>query len=125
LCRSIKWLEIVDAGIANFHLSFLFQLSVYLGIRPNGDSYKPDCFFDLLNGVFTGHIPAHNHYLNKEDSIVFRRLLRINYENMVVYSFSGQERSDIIRHIIQYYKLHLSDFPPIKSLAVMQSLFSD
>lgn len=125
LCRSIKWLDIADAGIANFHLTFLLQLSVYIGIRPNGKSYKPDCFFDLLNGVFTDSIPEHNHYLNKEESLVFERLLRINYENMAVYSFTGQERSAIIRQIIQYYRLHLSDFPQIKSLAVMQSLFSD
>jgi DNA repair protein RecO (recombination protein O) len=125
LYRSIKWLEIADAGIANFHLTFLFQLSFYLGIRPDGKSYKPGCFFDLLNGVFTDSMPEHKHYLNREESIVFERLLRINYENMAVYSFTGQERTNIIRHIIQYYRLHLSDFPEIKSLSVMQSLFND
>jgi DNA repair protein RecO (recombination protein O) len=125
LCRSIKWLEMADDGVANFHLTFLLQLSAYLGIRPNGNAGKSDCFFDLLNGVFTDCIPAHNHYLGLEDSIVFRRLLRINYENMAVYSFTGQERTNIIRHIIQYYRLHLFDFPEIKSLAVMQSLFGD
>jgi DNA repair protein RecO (recombination protein O) len=125
LCRSIKWLEMADDGIANFHLTFLLQLSAYLGIRPNGDAYRSGCFFDLLNGVFTDHIPAHSHYLNREESIVFQRLLRINYENMAVYSFTGQERTEIIRHIIQYYRLHLSDFPEIKSLAVMHGLFND
>lgn len=125
LCRSIKWLEIADAGIANFHLTFLFQLSFYLGIRPDGKSYKTGCFFDLLNGIFTDHMPEHNHYLNQEESVVFERLLRINYENMAIYSFTGQERTNIIRHIIQYFRLHLSDFPEIKSFAVMQSLFSD
>jgi DNA repair protein RecO (recombination protein O) len=125
LCRSIKWLETADAGVANFHLTFLLQLSAYLGIHPNGNACKSDCFFDLLNGIFTDRVPAHNHYLGREDSIVFRRLLRINYENMAVYSFTGQERTNIIRHIIQYYRLHLSDFPEIKSLAVMQSLFGD
>lgn len=125
LCRSIKWLEIADAGIANFHLTFLLQLLFHLGIRPNGKSYKANCFFDLLNGVFTESIPEHSYYLNKEESIVFERLLRINYENMAVYSFTGQDRSNIVRHIIQYYRLHLSDFPEIKSLTVMQSLFSD
>jgi DNA repair protein RecO (recombination protein O) len=125
LCRSIKWLEIADAGIANFHLAFLFQLSFYLGIRPDGKTYKTGYFFDLPNGIFTDHIPDHNHYLNKEESVVFERLLRINYENMAVYSFTGQERTNIIRHIIQYFRLHLSDFSEIKSFAVMQCLFSD
>jgi DNA repair protein RecO (recombination protein O) len=125
LYRSIKWLEIADDGIANFHLTFLFQLAFYMGIRPDGKAYKSGCFFDLLNGVFTDNLPAHKHYLDREESLVFGRLMRINYENMAVYSFTGQERTRIIRRIIQYFRLHLSDFPEIKSLSVMQSLFND
>ena len=123
LCRSIKWLDIADEGIANFHLAFLLQLSSYIGIHPNGNSYKAGFYFDLINGVFIGSIPEHKYFLNKEESIVFERLLRLNYENMALYSFTRQERTNIIRHIIEYYKLHLNDFPEIKSLAVMQSLF--
>lgn len=123
LFRSIKWLEISNEGIANFHLTFLLQLSGYIGIRPNEKSYKAGRFFDLLNGVFIETLPEHNNYLGKEDSIVFERLLRINFENMALYTFTRQERTSIIRHIIEYYRLHLSNFPEIKSLAVMQSLF--
>ena len=123
LYNSIKWLEIADKGVANFHLAFLFQLSTYLGIHPNNNSYKAGSFFDMRNGVFSESLPEHNGYLNKEDSVVFGRLLRINYENMALYSFTRQERAGIIRHIIEYYRIHLSDFPEIKSLAVMQSLF--
>jgi DNA repair protein RecO len=125
LYRSIKWLEIADKGIANFHLAFLLQLSAYLGIHPNAGSYKKGRYFDLLNGIFSESLPEHNNYLSKEDSIVFESLLRINYENMALYTFTGNERTAIIRHIISYYKIHLSDFPEIKSLFVMQSLFSD
>ena len=123
LCRSIKWLGIADEGIANFHLAFLLQLSAYIGIHPNGDSYKAGFFFDLINGVFSGSPPEHNSYLNREEAVVFARLLKINYENMALYAFTRQERTAIIRYIIEYYRLHTSDFPEIKSLAVMQSLF--
>jgi DNA repair protein RecO (recombination protein O) len=123
LFHSIKWLEIADAGIANFHLAFLLRLSRYLGIQPNGSTYRAGSFFDLQNGVFRSSLPQHPHYLNREDSAVFERLLRMNYENMALYAFSRQERTDIIRHILSYYRLHLNAFPEIKSLAVMQSLF--
>ena len=123
LYRSVKWLEIVDMGVANFHLTFLLQLSAYLGIRPENKTWQPGSYFDLRNGIFTKTIPEHNNLLSQNDSIVFERLLRMNYENMALYTFTRQERSVIIRHIIDYYRLHLSDFPEIKSLAVMQSLF--
>jgi DNA repair protein RecO (recombination protein O) len=123
LYRSIKWLEIVDMGVANFHITFLLQLSAYLGIRPESKTYQPDSYFDLRNGVFTKKIPEHSDFLSKNDSLVFERLLRMNYENMALYTFTRQERTVIIHHIIDYYRLHLSDFPEIKSLFVMQSLF--
>lgn len=123
LCRAIRWLDIADAGVANFHLTFLLQLSVYLGIRPTNKSFTPGSYFDLVNGIFLKTPPNHCNYLDKNDSIVFDRLLRMNFENMALYTFTRQERATIIRHILAYYRLHLSDFPEIKSLAVMQSLF--
>lgn len=124
LYHSIQRLDMTEEGIGNFHLTFLLQLSTYIGIRPNNKTFKSGCFFDLLNGTFTEEIPEHNHYLSRNDSLVFERLLRINFENMTLYSFSRQERTNILKQIIQYYKLHLSDFPEIKSLAVMQNLFN-
>ena len=67
--------------------------------------------------------PMHRHYLNKVESAFFSRLLRISFENMSLYGFSRQERARIIHRILEYYRLHLPDFPEIKSLSVMQSLF--
>ena len=123
LCHSIQYLEILEQGIANFHLVFLIHLARYLGIFPNAELYTPGVFFDLLNGVFTSQTPDHPHYLNKEESVIFLRLLRLNYENMALYSFSRKERSMIIQHILAYYRLHFIDFKEIKSLSIMQNLF--
>lgn len=123
LFDSIRWLELSKEGIANFHLVFLVHLVRYLGVFPNADDYQSGYFFDLLNGVFSAVVPMHTHYLNEQESVIFSRLLRINYENMAIYSFSRQERSAIIQRILEYYRLHLSDFREIKSLSVMQSLF--
>jgi DNA repair protein RecO (recombination protein O) len=123
LYNCIHRLNIIEEGTGNFHLAFLFKLSSYLGINPNKENYKSGSFFDLQNGIFTDTAPYHNHYLNREDSIVFARLLKMNFENMSVFVFSRQEKADILRHIISYYRIHLSDFPEIKSLDVMQNLF--
>ena len=116
-------MEYADKGIANFHMVFLLGLLHHLGIFPNMDSHRVGYYFDMLNGVFTDHIPMHRHYLNKVESAFFSRLLRISFENMSLYGFSRQERVRIIHRILEYYRLHLPDFPEIKSLSVMQSLF--
>ena len=109
--------------MANFHLVFLLRLLHYMGIYPNADSYSTGCYFDMQNGVFVDRIPMHRHYLNREESQVFARLLKISFENMSLYSFSRQDRVGVINRIVEYYRLHLPDFPEIKSLSVMQSLF--
>ena len=123
LYESIHLLEYADKGIANFHVVFLLGLLGYLGIFPNTDSYKENYIFDMLNGEFVDQIPMHTHYLNKEESVFFYRLLRISFENMSLYGFSRQDRVNIIHRILEYYRLHLPEFPEIKSLAVMQTLF--
>lgn len=123
LCESIQLLELADKGVANFHLVFLLHLLYYMGIYPNGDSYVIGYYFDLLNGEFIDRIPMHRHYLSREESVVFARLMKISFENMSLYAFSRQDRVNVINRILDYYRLHLPDFPEIKSLSVMQSLF--
>ena len=126
LCDPVKnvlALFLTDKGIANFHLVFLLQLLHYLGIFPNTEERRTGTYFDMLNSIFTSEQPNHSHFLGKEDTEVFIRLLKMSYENMSLYAFSRQERVRIIRKILEYYHLHLPDFAEIKSLAVLQSLF--
>jgi len=125
LYKSVHFLESSDDGIANFHLVFLLGLVRHLGVFPHIGTQREDYFFDMLNGVFVDRLPMHSHYLNREESIIFNRLLRISYENMSLYSFSRQDRVGIINRILEYYRLHLPEFPEIKSIAVMQSLFNE
>lgn len=123
LCEAIRLLEFAEEGLANFHLVFLLRLLHYMGIYPNADSYTAGAYFDMLNGVFADRIPMHRHYLNREESTIFAQLLKISFENMSLYTFSRRDRVNIINRILEYYRLHLPEFPEIKSLSVMQSLF--
>ena len=95
LAESVALLERLDQGIANFHIVFLMGLTRFLGIFPNLEGYRPGVLFDL----------------------------RIRYGNMALYAFSRQERVSILRRIIDYYRLHLPEFPEIHSLAIFQDLF--
>ncbi|WP_099464443.1 MULTISPECIES: DNA repair protein RecO [Parabacteroides] len=123
LYESIQMLEYSEEGVANFHLVFLLRLLYYLGIYPNADSHNQGYYFDMLNGVFIDSIPMHRHYLNREESLIFARLLKISFENMSLFTFSRKDRVRIIERILEYYRLHLPEFPEIKSFSVLQSLF--
>jgi len=124
ILQSVKVLELTDASPANFHLVFMIRLSRFLGLYPNATDYQKGMFFDMQNGTFTRNQPAHIHFLPPDESAVFFNLLRMSYENMSVFRFSGRERQAIIHRILDYYRLHLSDFPEIKSLRVLHEVFS-
>jgi len=125
ICQSIRVFDLADNGVANFHLVFMIRVSTFLGFYPNAEEYIPNMFFDMQNGEFVRTKPFHPHFLNPDDSRIFLLLLRMNYENMHTFSFSGKQRVNIINRILEYYKLHLSELPEMKSLEVFQSFFHD
>jgi DNA repair protein RecO (recombination protein O) len=61
--------------------------------------------------------------LTPGDAQGFAVLLRINFENMSAFRYDRRQRQRILRQTLDYYRLHLSDFPAIKSLDVLQELF--
>jgi DNA repair protein RecO (recombination protein O) len=125
LVRSIQLLDLCHEGLANFHLVFLLRLTRFLGFYPNAEENRPDWYFDLQGGCFVPHQPFHNAWLNPADSARLVRLLHMNFENAAAFRFSRSERVNVLRQIINYYRLHLTEFPEIRSLAVLQELFED
>lgn len=123
LFRSIQFLDTCEKGLANFHLVFLIKLTRYLGFSPNMEGQHPLWYFDLQNGVFVSSQPLHNAWLNPEQAKNFTRLMRINFENMHAFKFERHQRVEILRQILNYYRIHLIEFQTIKSLAVLEEIF--
>lgn len=121
--QSVQILEMTDKSIANYHLVFMLKLSHFLGFYPNLEKYKENSLFDMMNGEFVIHQPLHRHFLNGYDSKALSMLARISYENMHHFVFSRQDRVNIINRVLEYYRLHLYDFPTLKSLDVLHELF--
>lgn len=123
LSQSLHILEMTDKSIANFHLVFMLKLSHFFGFYPNFENYISGSMFDLRNGIFCQRQPLHNNYVNKEESFHLSRLARINFENMHKFIFTRQDRINVINRMLEYYRLHLGDFPKLKSLEVLHELF--
>lgn len=120
--KSFLFLDATENSCANFHLTFLIHLSTFLGFEPNL-KYEENAIFDLQEGIFSNNVPTHNYFLSRNDSKILFKMLRMNYENMSIFQFSGKERVEILNHILTYYKLHLEHFPTPKSLQIMQEIF--
>ena len=123
LADSIRVLDLSRENYANFHLSFMINLTQFMGFYPDAGSYSPGAFFDIQNGIFVRHKPSSSYFLNPDESLVFHRLLRMNYHTMKVFRLSGRERRLIIDRILEYYRIHLVNFPDIKSLDILHEVF--
>lgn len=120
---SIGVLEHTEKGVANFHLTFLFRLMPFLGIQPDLKNDKRYRFFDLEQGEFTAIKPLYPHHLKNEEVDFLAQFKRINYRNMMLFRLSRSRRRHILDTLVRYYRLHLYDFPSLKSLDTLYELF--
>jgi len=149
---SMQWLDMAATGYANFHLTFLMRLSRFLGFYPNleegerleeggtrkeerevileeGGTRKKErgmtfrWMFDLREGRFCAHAPLHHDFLSPDEARIIRLLMRMDFATMHLFRFSRQQRNRIVDVLLQYYRLHIPQFPELKSLSVLQELF--
>lgn len=121
--RSIEWLDTCTTGYANFHLVFLFRMTRFLGFMPNVEEAREGSFFDLRASCFVPAQPLHPDFLTPKDAAIVPKLLRMRYDNMRFFRFNGLERSRLLEYINTYYRLHLPNFPELKSLPILKELF--
>ncbi|MBR1712826.1 MAG: DNA repair protein RecO C-terminal domain-containing protein [Alloprevotella sp.] len=122
--QSLLWFDTCPADYANFHLVFLLRLSRFFGFYPNMEDYSSGAFFDLQSSTFCTARPSHPHYLAQEDACHLPQLMRMQYQSMKLFHLSGTQRSRLLRFAVDFYRLHLPQFPELKSLSVLQSVFA-
>jgi len=87
------------------------------------EGQRPHWFFDLHDGAYVSTRPLHNAWLTPDQADEFSLLMRMNFDNMQAFKFERHQRVEILRQMLNYYRMHLTDFPSIKSLGVLQELF--
>ena len=120
---SIQWLDGQENHFANFHLVFLMRLSRFLGFYPNLDDYATGDYFDLRESIFCALPPEHRDFLQPKEAEIVQLMMRMDYATMHLYRLSHQDRNRLLEVALTYYRLHLPDFPELKSLAVLQELY--
>lgn len=137
---SLEWLDSRQDRYANFHLVFLMRLSRFLGFFPNlspltahlspltthlspPTTHLSPLYFDLRAATFCSSPPPHHDYLMPEEAGRVRPLMRMDFATMHLFRLSRAERNRLLEVIEQYYRLHLPDFPQLRSLPVLRELY--
>jgi DNA repair protein RecO (recombination protein O) len=124
LHHSIRYLDLAEKGVANFHITFLIGLTRFLGFFPALEKSNIDRhYYDLKQAFFTPTKPLHNHFLSPQEAVLLPQLTRISYANMHQFRFNRQERTELLERIISYYKLHLQEFGEIQAMSVLKEVF--
>lgn len=121
--QALRLYDHKDEGHANFHLVFLLQFATFLGLQPDISTYRRGCYFDLRDGCFTSIPPAHGDFILPDEAAVLPVLMRMNFANMHYFLLNGAERSRLLAHLVNYYRLHTPSFPELKSLDVLREVW--
>jgi len=123
LRSSIEWLnECREGAFANFHLVFLMRTARFFGFYPNLDDEGE--YFDLRGAVFCPQPPMHRDFLLPQEASHIRLLMRMDFGTMHLFRLNRLERARILEILLTYYRLHLTDFPQLRSLQVLQELYN-
>jgi DNA repair protein RecO (recombination protein O) len=121
LVNAIELLNEIDSS-ANFHLWFLVELSRYLGFGPQGQITPKTPLFSISEGCF---IPrgSNTDCLSEKESVLFNKLMRGSFEEIIGYSMRKDERSNLLHLLHKYYQIHLGKEFNLKSLEVLKQLY--
>ncbi|MES2628019.1 MAG: DNA repair protein RecO [Bacteroidota bacterium] len=111
---SVKWLEHTDDYL-NFHLRFMMQLSRYLGFYPGTtESFDRSYFGELDLGES-----------RQEVNLLLNELIRQPEYAVNTMKITNNQRRELLRAMVAFYGIQLEKFLDIKSLPVLESIFSD
>lgn len=123
LSQSMQLFDLSVQGVANFHLLFLARLCRFLGCQPNVESYRAGSYFDMTAGQFSLSEPVCSSFLFPDEANKFHQLFQTNYQEAAHLLLSRRQRVVLLEKLLEYYRIHLADFPRIKSLEILRELF--
>ena len=121
---ALLYFDLMDEGWQNFHLFFLFRLTEYLGFLPDTSNTAFEGWLDLRKGAMVSAEPTHPFYANKEITALICQLANTKINELETLKISRAQRENILEVLLNYYRMHFESLGEIKSLKVLQELFS-
>jgi len=125
LFDSFAYLDDTVQPVANIHLSFMLQLTAFLGFMPNGQYRAESPFFDMQEGVFAAETPKHLYFLKEEMSEVFSRFLQCNRTECHEIALHRQQRKELLNELLIFYRLHVENMTTLNSHLILQEVLED
>ena len=110
---------------ANIPLSFCLQLSSLLGFGIQGNFTREDNILDLQEGFFVANIPAHPYFVDGELAKIISEINGASgVEILENITLNKEMRKQLLHYLLQFIRLHITDFGTLKSLIILQEVLS-
>ena len=119
---SVEALDSAQEGVANFHLWFLSHLCRFLGFSP-GNEYRPDCWFNIAEGLFTDERPPREYAMSQENALILRDMLECDVRFLAEIGLNRHQRVDFLEALLSYYGYHLDTIHSVQSIRILRELF--
>ena len=111
--------------LANYPLFFALHLAGFFGFRIQDEYSEQHAYLDLQEGIFSDDMPSHRHYLEGQHSYISSQFLRVRQPQELSEMLLGQEtRRTLLRAYLAFYALHVQDFGEMRTLPVLQTIWS-
>ncbi len=124
IISSIRALDRLQRGLANFHIWFLIRFLDIAGIYPDLTDYERGDSLDMRAGIPVADARLHRDMLSPEETRLLILLSRITLGNMRHYRFTGADRRRILDSILRYYAIHFPWLSSLKSPDILSEVFS-
>jgi DNA repair protein RecO (recombination protein O) len=125
LFNSIILLDKTDDNNKIFLIVFMIQMTKYLGFYPTNNYNSRNKFFNLEIGAFTNLPGTETMTLSPPDSDFFGSIIDLSLDNCDQYNTTIKTRQNIVNKLVNYYKIHVSNFNTLNSYKVLSQVFNN
>jgi DNA repair protein RecO (recombination protein O) len=121
---TVTLLDSEEEHFTDLHLTFLMELTRFLGCHPQVDTECAMPYFDLREGEHCTMPPLHPEHISSNVLQHFTTLAGTSLTDHQSLRFSNNERRVLLRTMITYLRLHVDGMNDIRSHTVLEEVMS-
>lgn len=122
LAHELQWFD-HSTVYTNYPIFWLLEMTQHLGFYPFVAA-SDGKYFDLEDGQFVNAAPLNHTYQQGETAELLRDLTGHSKDEILASNLPKAHRKKLLSLLLEYYKHHIPNFKALKSIEVMESLWS-
>ncbi len=118
-------LERATESVSGFPLTFTIGLTEFMGFDPHNNFSAACTYFDMEGGNFSAFPPDHPYYFSSPLSNSLSEVITAMDAGIVNIKLSYAVRNELLRKMIEYFRIHITTFGDIKSVKVLTDVLKD